>query len=103
MPRYNQIPIYTTGSAERNFRAYSTTRYPQIPLSINDVYVISQKGDRFDILAQKYYSRSDYWWIISIANENLPQNSLFLPEGQQIRIPSNPEAIYNNFVILNGG
>ena len=76
---------------------YKTSRYPEIPLSENDIYVISTQGDRFDVLAQQYYGDSSLWWVISIANTGnagagtlpvLPQNSLIIPEGTQIRIPN---------------
>jgi hypothetical protein len=83
------------------YRNNKTPKYPEIPLSQNDIYVISQKGDRFDILAQQYYSNPSYWWVISIANENLPQNSLFIPQGQQIRIPSNLDSILLQYDELN--
>lgn len=83
------------------YRNSKTPKYPEIPLSQNDIYVISQKGDRFDILAQQYYSNPSYWWVISIANESIPQNSLFIPEGQQIRIPSNLDSILIQYDELN--
>jgi phage tail protein X len=89
---------------------YKTSRYPEVPLSENDVYVISTQGDRFDVLAQQYYGDSSLWWVISIANTGnagagtlpvLPQNTLIIPEGTQIRIPSNPIQVYNVFNQLN--
>ena len=89
---------------------YKTSRYPEIPLSENDIYVISTQGDRFDVLAQQYYGDSSLWWIISIANTGnagagtlpvLPQNSLIIPEGTQIRIPNNPLQIYDVFNQIN--
>ena len=83
--RYQNIPITKNSQGKR---MYQTVRYPEIPLNNDDIYVYSSKGDRFDILAQQYYSNSSYWWVISIANETLSQNSLTIPEGTQIRIPS---------------
>ena len=89
---------------------YKTSRYPEIPLSENDIYVISTQGDRFDVLAQQYYGDSSLWWVISIANTGnagagtlpvLPQNSLIIPEGTQIRIPNNPLQIYDVFNQIN--
>ena len=89
---------------------YRTSRYPNVPLSENDIYVITSQGDRFDILAQQFYNDSSLWWIISIANTSnpgnnlptsLPQNSLVIPEGIQIRIPSNPITILQVFNQLN--
>jgi phage tail protein X len=89
---------------------YKTSRYPEVPLSENDIYVITTQGDRFDILAQQYYNDSSLWWVISIANTGnagagtlpvLPQNSLVIPEGVQIRIPNNPLEVYNVFNQIN--
>ena len=91
-------------------QCYQTTKYPEVPLSDNDVYVYTVQGDRFDILAKQYYSDQSLWWIISIANtatagsdlpSDLPQNSLIIPEGSQIRIPSNYANIINSFKLLN--
>jgi hypothetical protein len=99
MDRYSKI----SQTSYNNKRAYKTVRYPEIPLSENDIYVISQAGDRFDILANEYYSDPTLWWVISISNQNLPQNSLSIPEGQQIRIPNNLSSILFNFENINNG
>lgn len=80
---------------------YRDNKYPIIPLSVNDIWVITTDGDRYDLLAQQYYKDSTLWWIISIANDNLPQNSLFPPVGEQIRIPSNASDIIYNYNRLN--
>lgn len=80
---------------------YKTVRYPEIPLSENDTYVYTTYGDRFDILAQQYYNDSSLWWIISIANNNLTQNSLNIREGIQIRIPANVAEVLNIYKQLN--
>jgi len=97
MNRYQNIPITKIDKK----RVYQTTRYPEIPLSENDIYVYTVQGDRFDVLAQQYYSDSSLWWIISIANDNLPQNSLIIPEGLQIRIPTNIADIIQAFNLIN--
>ena len=36
-------------------RVYSTTYYPEIPISNNDSFIVSKEGDRLDNLAHKYY------------------------------------------------
>lgn len=82
-------------------RYYKDNKYPRIPLSVNDIYVITTDGDRFDTLANQYYTDPSLWWVISIANENLPQNSLFIPLGTQIRIPPNPAVVVSNYDDLN--
>ena len=97
MNRYSNIP---KTKIKRNL-VYVTSRYPEIPLSNNDTYVYTSRGDRFDILSQQYYQDSSLWWIISIANPSIPQNSLLIPEGIQIRIPANQQAIANQFTRIN--
>ena len=106
MNRYQNIP---KTKIDGNL-VYQTSRYPEVQLSVNDIYVYTTQGDRFDILAQQYYQNSSLWWVISIANTgnagagtlvSLPQNSLIIPEGIQIRIPSNYANIIRNFNAIN--
>ena len=80
---------------------YKTVKYPEIPLDENDIYVTTVQGDRFDVLARQYYQDESMWWIISIANASLSQNSLIIPEGIQLRIPVNIENIKSSFNNLN--
>lgn len=82
-------------------RYRSSTRYPEIPLSINDVYIITQYGDRLDNLAYQFYQDSSYWWILSIANPDLPKDSLHPPLGYQLRIPAFSSNILASLDILN--
>ena len=98
MGRYQDTTIFKNNTGKRY---YSTTKYPEIPLDYNDIYVYSDQGDRFDILAQQYYSDSSLWWVISIANESLTQGSYYIPEGSQIRIPSNIGRILSQYQALN--
>jgi hypothetical protein len=75
-------------------------QYPNIPLSSDDVYIITTIGDRLDYLAYTYYLDSELWWIISTANNNVTKGSLFPIPGTQLRIPSNLNSIitlFNNF------
>jgi phage tail protein X len=97
MNRYQNIQIEKI----KGKRVYQTTRYPDVPLSEDDIYVYTVQGDRFDILAQQFYNDSSLWWIISIANNNLTQNSLVIPEGIQIRIPTNVKEVLNLYKEVN--
>ena len=54
-------------------------KYPDIPLSFEDTYVVSTEGDRFDILAQQFH----------------------ITPGTQIRIPSNPADVIQRYRGLN--
>jgi phage tail protein X len=98
MNRYKNIPLFINPD---NKRYYAENKYPEVVLSNNDIYVITNSGDRLDILAQQFYGDSSLWWIISIANSNLSQNSLFIPEGTQLRIPIDPSNIELTFNSLN--
>ena len=98
MKRYQNTKIFDT---PKGHRFYCTTKYPEISLSLEDIYVYTTQGDRFDLLAQQYYSDSSLWWIISSANSALPQNSYYIPEGQQIRIPQNIASVISQFKALN--
>ena len=86
MRRYSRIP--TTTNLKGN-RMYKTVRYPEIPRTTSDVYIYTTIGDRFDTLAQQYYQDSSLWWLISAANPQLTQMSMYPPLGIQIRIPMN--------------
>jgi hypothetical protein len=98
MGRYIDIKNRKTVSGKR-YKA--TTKYPNIPLSFDDIYVYTDVGDRFDILAQNSFGDSNLWWIISIANPQLPQNTMYPPLGVQVRIPRNIAQILLDYDILN--
>lgn len=98
MNRYQNIPVIKN---TQGIRYYRDNKYPRVPLSSTDIYVITTIGDRFDLLAQQYYKDSSLWWIISTANETLPQNSLYIPTGTQIRIPTDVSNILNAYALLN--
>jgi phage tail protein X len=98
MNRYQSIP---KTKIEGNL-VYQTSRYPEVPLSSNDIYVYTTREDRFDTLAQQYYGNGSLWWIISIANnDKVNQSTLIVPEGIQIRIPANYSVIIQDFNIIN--
>lgn len=98
MNRYGSIPVITNPSKPGY---YANAKYPQIPYSTNDIYVIPSDGDRFDLLANQYYGDSTLWWIIPIANPHISQNSLYAPLDTQIRIPANPASIVLSYNQLN--
>lgn len=98
MKRYKTIP--QTHSLDGR-RLYQTTKYPVPITSDNDLYVITQEEDRFDNLAYEYYGDSTLWWVLSISNPNLPQNSYFPPVGAMLRIPANITGVISNFEQIN--
>lgn len=88
-------------NSQVNFRYLSSTRYPEIPLSVNDSYIVTQYGDRLDNLAYQFYDDSTLWWLISYANPNLPKDSLYPPLGYQLRIPIYDPEIIRDLENLN--
>ena len=98
MNRYQNIPKTKIDKK----LVYVTSRYPEVPITSDDIYVYTTQGDRFDVLALQYYKDSSLWWVISIANTNiLPQNSLVIPEWLQIRIPAFYAGIISAFNVIN--
>lgn len=98
MKRYQNIPQERTSKGKRY---YTNVFYPEIPLSENDIWVVTNQGDRLDLLAAQYYGDSTLYWIISSANQILKQNSLFIPEGTQIRIPADVSNIVTEYNAIN--
>lgn len=98
MNRYANINKTTS---KKGNQIYETVKYPDIPRLNSDTYIFTTIGDRYDTLAQQYYGDSSLWWIISIANEEIQQDSLTPPTGFQIRIPQEISQVISNFEELN--
>ena len=63
---------------------YRTTLFSNIPKSDDDLYVLSQWGDRLDLLAHQFYGDVTLWWYIGRANNIFTIN---IPTNMQLRIP----------------
>jgi hypothetical protein len=100
MNRYADIRSYKDASG---IVYKGITRYPEIPYSENDIYVITVDGDRLDNLAYEYYGDSTLYWIISSANPDKAYNLLYTVLGTQLRIPFPVDAIIESFNNLNNG
>ena len=71
-----------------NKRVFKNIKYPNIPLSINDIYAITIDGDRLDLIANQFYNNVDLWWVIVTANPDIIRRDSFnLKSGLEIRIP----------------
>ena len=104
MERYDNNPIIQTVPTvqyPKVIKYRSSTRYPDIPLSENDVLLYTIRGDRLDNLAYQFYKDPTLWWILSVANPDLPNDSLYPTLGYQLRIPSDINQILNDFDQLN--
>ena len=83
-------------------RYYKALKYPDIPLSINDIYIVTTSGDRLDLLANQFYKDVDLWWIIATANPNIVRRDSFnLKGGLELRIPADKDEIIQSFSELN--
>ena len=83
-------------------RYYTTIKYPEIPLSVDDFYVITTIGDRLDNLADQFYEDVNLWWVITSANPDIiKRDSFMLEPGIEIRIPADLQTILENFDELN--
>ena len=93
---------YISKKRANNKRYYLNLKYPEIPLSINDLYIITTSGDRLDTLANEFLGNIDLWWIITTANPDVIRRDSFnLKPGIEIRIPNNVQGILEAFESLN--
>lgn len=100
MDRYQGVTILSASSGRRY---YQNVKYPDIPMSSNDIYVITDFTDRLDLIANDYYNDPTLWWVISVANaEFMPADSLYVPAGIQLRIPNDIQSVIQDFNTLNG-
>ena len=95
--RYQNQIIDKTESGKRY---YPTTIYSQVNPQSSDIYLITVKGDRMDNIAFQYYGDASLWWIIAASND-IPQDSIFIPVGTHLRIPTNTFDIINDYKVLN--
>ena len=83
-------------------RHYKAAKYPEIPLSIDDVYIITTVEDRLDSLADHFYNDVDLWWIIAVANPDIVRRDSFkLKSGLELRIPQDYYNIITDFKEIN--
>ena len=66
-------------------RRLSSVMYPNFNTN-EDTKILSQEGDRLDLLAKEFYGDESLWFVIAKAN-NLGKGSFNVPAGQVIRIP----------------
>jgi hypothetical protein len=96
--------IYTTKdilTTQTGQKYYQNKIYPEIPLSKDDLYIITTIGDRLDTLAQMFYKNVKYWKVISFVNDNITNGSLYPQPGTQLRIPANVNDVIVAFQAYN--
>ena len=93
---------YITKKRTDNKTYYRNLKYPEIPLSANDLYITTTSGDRLDTLANEFLNDVDLWWIITTANPDIIRRDSFnLKPGIELRIPDNVQGIIEAFETLN--
>ena len=85
MARYKSAKIKTL---KKGKRYYGTTLYNKVPKKNDDMYFISQAGDRCDNLANRFYNDPSLWWFIAKINGLKTMN---IPPGISLRIPISTE------------
>lgn len=68
-------------------RYYSTHIYSKIENSSSDLYIITRRGDRLDLLASEFYGDTRYWKLLANVN-NIGKGTFNVTEGTKLRIPS---------------
>ena len=96
MNRYNNTNIKLDKDGKR---VYSTTYYPEIPLTNSDNFINTSERVRLDILANNHYGDTTLWWVIAKANGIKGINVLKV--GTLLRIPGNVTKIIRDFRELN--
>lgn len=92
MNRYNHTYIIKDAKkieadgTEKTVRRRSTTLYPTFMSSGTGTTIMSQDGDRLDLLAKEFYGDERLWFVIARAN-NLGKGSLAIPVGIPVIIP----------------
>jgi hypothetical protein len=75
---------------------YRSRIYPNIPKRDDDIYIVTQGGDRLDTLAFTFYGDSSLWWLIATAN-NIHDSGFAVEPGTTLRLPKNYNQIASNF------
>ena len=84
MNRYENTKLSQKNKNNTKITHRATIIYSSIPESDDDIYIITQHGDRLDLLAHQYYNDTSLWWYIAKANNLKIMN---IPEGTSLRIP----------------
>lgn len=103
MSRYENTTyiIPTKLDVENKRRVYESLIDPEIPVSVDDIYVVCSFGERLDLLAYKYYTDATLWWIIAAANPSLRKDSMFIEPGIQVRIPADFQSVLELTITQN--
>ena len=98
----NRTQNTTKNRNNQGKRYYQPLRYPDIPLSSRDIYILTTIGDRLDSLADQFYNDVRLWWVIATANPHIVRRDSYgLKSNLEVRIPSNITQILKSFEKIN--
>ena len=99
MNRFEDIKQSKTKKGKRYYRE---TFVPTIPEQEGDIYFITERGDRLDLIAYEFYKDVSLWWVLATANPiSTRRDSYMVKTNQQFRIPINPQSIILEYNKLN--
>ncbi len=105
MDRYSQIPKKNTKTdwiRPKGVQYYATNQYPEVKKLPSDIYVLTEWGDRLDLLANQFYGNTSLWWVIAVSNPNKIEMGTLLPApGLQLRIPADPGRVVDQYNAMN--
>lgn len=71
---------------------YDSLQLPYIKPNDTDILIVTEDGDRLDLLAHTFYGDATLWWVIATYN-NLTDIDTKLQGGIQLRIPINSSTV----------
>lgn len=83
MGRYDKL---NTEKKNGRGRVYESNLLPYIKPADDDILIITEEGDRLDLLANLFYGDATLWWVIATYN-NLTDIDIQLQGGIQLRVP----------------
>lgn len=84
MARYITPP--TINKTDSGIRYYNTVIPEPVQLRGNETIYEAKIGDRWDLLAYRYYYDASLWYLIAKANNSL-NGSIFIKPGTMVIIP----------------
>ena len=84
--RYEKVKITKLESGKhKGIIRQHTKFYNKISESVDDIWVMTQEGDRLDLLANQFYGNPELWWYIARVNHLKTMN---VEPGIKIRVPN---------------
>ena len=99
MNRFANIKTKKTSEGKQYYRE---AFIPKVSDLEGDVYFITERGDRLDLLAFEFYKDVSLWWVLAAANPTITRrDSYYVEPGKQFKVPANPQVIIEDYRDLN--